>query len=365
MNPHLTYTDLLNLIDTLDVIDYAKTRNHLSGTVSRLSPYISRGVIDLPTIRDRILTHYTHSEAEKFIQELAWREYFQKVWISKGDAIFSDLRFPRTDWIHHELVSAIITKNTSISAVDDAINTLLETGYMHNHARLWTAMLAANVARAHWYNMGRFMYYHLLDGDLASNFLSWQWVAGTSSSKRYIANQTLINNCSEIKQVNSYLSTSPDLIGAGIIPEPLQAHEQFNLTTTYPASDPIRDLAGTTVFLYHPWSLDPTWRNNEPGERILVIEPKLFDHYPISEKVMNFIIAVAKTHIPTTTVYIGDPTTLPSIASADIIYSKSHPTTTGWPGIKDSPAELFPTVTGYFPSFFKFWAECQKTFRSR
>ena len=33
------------------------------------------------------------------------------------------------------------------------------------------------------------MYYHLLDGDWASNALSWQWVAGSNASKKYYANQ--------------------------------------------------------------------------------------------------------------------------------------------------------------------------------
>jgi len=33
---------------------------------------------------------------------------------------------------------------------------------------------------------------HLLDGDAASNVCSWQWVAGTFSSKKYFCNQEIL-----------------------------------------------------------------------------------------------------------------------------------------------------------------------------
>ena len=83
MDPHLSYEEILDYIDTLNPITYTKTRNHLTGAVSRLSPFITRGVITLPLVRDRILQRHSKKSAEKFIQELAWREYFQKVYFAK------------------------------------------------------------------------------------------------------------------------------------------------------------------------------------------------------------------------------------------------------------------------------------------
>ena len=104
---------------------------------------------------------------------------------TKGNAIFTDLKQDQPKVDHHELPTAIEHAKTGIDAIDNGIKELYQTGYMHNHARMYTAMLTCNIAQAHWLSPAKWMYYHLLDGDLASNMLSWQWVAGSFSSKKY------------------------------------------------------------------------------------------------------------------------------------------------------------------------------------
>lgn len=359
MNPHLTYNEIIELIDQFDPVNYAKTRNHLEGGVSRLSPYITRGVISLPIIRDQLLKKYQSKDIEKFIQELAWREYFQKVYFSKGQEIFTELRFSRNDWRHHNIVSAIRAASTGIEAIDQEINQLMTIGYMHNHARMWVAMLACNIAKAHWFNMSRWLYYHLIDGDLASNTLSWQWVAGTSVQKQYFANQSLINGCSNIKQSATYLSLPPEDLPTMEIPDVLKTEEAFSYLMSYPESESIGNVAGKKVFLYHPWSIDPNWRREEEGERLFIIEPRLFDKFPVSPTVLNHMLKLLRTHVPKAKVFVGNIETVPGISGADV-FSKSHPHTLHFPGQKDEPVELFPQVQGYYPSFYKFWQECQK-----
>lgn len=358
MNPNLTYNEILHLIDTFDPINYSKTRNHLEGAVSQLSPYITRGVISLPTIRDYILKKYSKQDAQKFIQELAWREYFQKVYRAKGKEIFSDLRFARDDWRHNEIPTGIIKAHTGIKVIDEQLNELMSLGYAHNHARMWIAMLACNIAKAHWFNMSRFMYYYLLDGDLASNTLSWQWVAGTSIQKQYLTNQESLNNCSNIKQYKTYLDIPINLIDQLKIPEELVDYEPFSLKMTYPNSDNISDLSNKKVFLYHPWSIDPLWRSEETGERIFVIEPRLFDEFPISAHVLDHMLRLLSVHVPTAKVFVGNVETIPGITKANV-FSKQHPSSIHFMGHKDSVPELFPKVTGYYQSFFKFWQNCK------
>lgn len=356
MNPELSYSEILELIDSFDPVQYAKTRNHLRGGVSRLSPYITRGVISLPAVRNQILKKYQLSEVQKFIQELAWREYFQKVYLVKGKKIFSDLRFSRHDWQHNEVVTAIDSAITGIEAVDKAILELKETGYMHNHARLWTAMLACNVARAHWLTMSKWMYYHLLDGDLAPNTLSWQWVAGTSIQKQYFVNQALINACSDTKQTQTYLDRDTKIIS---IPKELVTHNPFLYKMIYPTSDEVGDVTGQTVLLYHPFSIDPLWRKDElEAQRIFVIEPRLFDNFPISPLVLEHMLKLLKTHVPTAKIFVGNVETIAGIKSAKV-FSKTHPATTHFPGNFDDSEELFPQVKGEYQSFFKFWNQCQ------
>jgi deoxyribodipyrimidine photo-lyase len=131
-----SYAEILDMIDEIDPVEYAKTRNHLSGAVTKLSPYITRGIIPLPLIRDRLLEKHAVKDCEKLIQELAWREYFQNVWHEKDDEIFADMRFPRDDWRHAGIVSAIADAATGVEVLDEGIKELYETGYAHNHMRM-------------------------------------------------------------------------------------------------------------------------------------------------------------------------------------------------------------------------------------
>jgi deoxyribodipyrimidine photo-lyase len=353
-----TKDELRTYLERFDVIAYAKTRNHLSGTVSRLSPFITRGVITLPEIRHIVLQRYSTKDAEKFIQELAWREYWQQVWFAKQNDIFRDLRFPRTDWSHEELVEAIVRGKTEVTVIDEAIHSLYESGYMHNHARMWVAMLACNVGKAHWYDMSRWLYYHLLDGDLASNTLSWQWIAGTNAGKRYVANQSVINSCSDIKQVRSYLTLQREEVGEGPVPEILKTTTPFPYTTTYPESDDY-DKTTAIALLYSPWTLNPDWRSNTIAERILLIEPRWFDLFPVSPAVLEFICSVARTQIPGIKIVVSDANQL-DFSKETEIYSQAYPMHQDWLGVVDAVPRLFPHVVGYYPSFFKFWEACQK-----
>lgn len=347
---------LLEQVRQLDVRAYSNTRNQIRGTVSRLSPYITRGVLSLPEIRNTVLEHYSEEDAAKFVQELAWREYWQQVWFVRGDDIFSDLRFTRDDWVHSELVGAIVRGDTGITAVDQAVEQLYEEGYVHNHARMWTAMMACNVAKAHWYNMSRWMYYHLLDGDLASNTLSWQWVAGTNAGKRYVAHQELINACSNTQQTATFLSIPRENVGVGAVPETLQIQEPFRYHMTYPATEQY-DTTAASVYLYSPWTLDPDWRRGEEGGRILLLEPRWFDRFPVSPQVISFIVEVARTQVPDIKVVVANVEDI-ALTSNTKVFSRRYPATMHWPGLQDETPRLFPQVTGYFPSFFKFWKAC-------
>jgi deoxyribodipyrimidine photo-lyase len=363
--PHYkTYQDLVDFITTIDPVSYAKTRNHLDGDVTRLSPYITRGVISLPDIRSLIYQNYSPEASEKLIQELAWREYFYRVWYEKGDAIFDDLRFEQKNVRSHELVSSLVQATTGITVLDDGIRKLYNQGYMHNHVRMWVAMTACTVAKAYWYPMSRWMYYHLLDGDIASNTLSWQWVAGTSRSEPYTAHQQLINACSSSQQTGTFLDVPRDDVGTGDVPDVLEATESFAYTTELPQGDDIILDSDATVFLYHPWHLDPTWRNDETADvKVLVLEPSHFNKFPVSQKVIDFIITTARTMIPGIQLYVGEIADLKGIDTVRKIYTRHHPCAEHFPCVIDERPELFPDVPKkYYKSFFAYWKEVGKRY---
>ena len=200
------YTDILDKINSIDPIEYGRTRNYIHGAVTHLSPYISRGVISTKLVLDSIISKgFSFHEVESLVKELLWRDYFQLVWLYNKDKIFSDLKSPQAPIVSDKIPKLIVEANTGIDAIDLSIRVLYETGYVHNHCRMYTAMLVTNLAQTSWKAGAKWYYYHLLDGDLASNNCSWQWVCGAFSSKKYLANQENINKYSGTSQVGTYL----------------------------------------------------------------------------------------------------------------------------------------------------------------
>lgn len=361
MNFPTQYQKIIERIHSLNPKKYARTRNSLDGDVSYLSPYLTRGVITLPQIRDIVLEKYSPRDAEKFIQELAWREYFQKVYREKGEGIFEDLRFDQLGietWA--KLPQSIIDAQTGITIIDESIKNLYETGYMHNHARMWNASLATNVARCHWYMPSQWMYYHLLDGDLASNSLSWQWVCGAFASKQYVAHQELMNACSPSaqSQTGTFMDINREDILGMELPQELSETVIPEIPVFLPEGDEV-NLDDRDLVLFHPWNLDPNYHSNKDVQKILIIEPSHFKKFPISEKVMNFIVELASENIEGVQVYVGEKSDLIKDFDKDVFY-QYHKNVEHWQGTRELQAELFPEVQGYYKNFFSFWKECNK-----
>ncbi len=170
--------------------DYARSRNAIGGAVSGLSPYITHGVVTLPQVLAGVAAIHAVHVQHKLVFELGWREYFQHVWQHRGDAIFQSLHpGPLPDEAYaRELPADIRQARTGVPVIDTAVRALYADGYLHNHARMWLASYVVHLRKVHWRVGADWLYGHLLDGDLASNHLSWQWIAGTGSHKPYLFN---------------------------------------------------------------------------------------------------------------------------------------------------------------------------------
>ena len=354
-----SYDLIVERINAINPIKYAKTRNFINGDVTYLSPYISRGVISVAQIKEAVLQKgYKPYEIEKFLQELAWREYYQRVWQVKKEELFADLKQPQPDFLHDQIPTAIVNASTGIQVIDDQINTFYSTGYLHNHIRMYLAAMVCNNAKSHWLTPAKWMYYHLLDGDLASNSCSWQWVAGSFSSKKYYCNQENINKYTGTNQLQTFLDDSYEHIATMPVPIALEAITTIDLKTNLPQTEvPILDTSKPTL-LYNSYNLDPLWRATENVNRVLLLEPSHFNKYPVSEKVMDFIIALSKS-IDGIIIYAGEVDALikqyEGLIISNAFISKEHPAFEYYPGIKDSRDWMFPNTEGYYPSFFGFW----------
>jgi deoxyribodipyrimidine photo-lyase len=398
---NITYDALIEQVKSYHPGKYPVTRNYTNGAVTNWSPYISRGLLSPVLVMEQLKMKYHQQEWIGFMQQMAWREYFQRVWQEKGDLILQDLKSAQSKVILQSLPNPISEGNTSIQALDNAIHHLYAHGMMHNHVRMYISMLHSNIFKAAWLPGAKWMYANLLDHDPAANFLSWQWVAGSFSSKQYIANQENINKYTNTKQLNTFLDREYEYLQTSIFDhsdkiqpnhsvkwkDPLD--QAFDIDTTAILKNiqktnqsklfTINQVVPNKAFcIYNSFNLDPIWHADEDVHRILLLEPNHFEKFTVTEKVLQFVIDLAITNIPGIQIFIGNfedlfqriqTTTVDknnsnksivSQESKSVIYFKEHPTTQHYQGIQEARDWLFPEVNGYFPSFFGYWKKCER-----
>ncbi len=255
---------------------YARTRNSLTGAVSGLSPYITHGFVTLGDVLAGVDNRHALDIRHKFVYELGWRDFFRHVWQHRGDGILHSLHeAPLPDDAYaHQLPADIQQGCTGVPVVDEAVRTLYATGMLHNHARMWLASYVVHVRKVHWRAGADWLLGHLLDGDLASNHLSWQWVAGTGSSKPYLFNADNVARYAPASwhSPGSVIDTSyealdriarrpsrpgpserrPPATGLSQMQPQLRAVAPDGLGSTAPNATAV---AGRDVWLVHPWSL--------------------------------------------------------------------------------------------------------------
>lgn len=177
---------------------YAGRRNHcLPGhrDVARLSPYVRHRVLTEEELIVATLQRHSPEAAEKFIQEVFWRTYWKgwlemrpSVWTAYQQGVLRALDRVATEGGLRRSWEAACEGRTGIDGFDDWAHELVETGYLHNHARMWFASIWIFTLRLPWELGADFFLRHLLDGDPASNTLSWRWVGGLhTAGKTYLA----------------------------------------------------------------------------------------------------------------------------------------------------------------------------------
>lgn len=169
---------------------YANGRNTDHGpgqhkAVSTLSPWIRRRLVLESEVVAAALAGHGPDDAEKFVQEVIWRGYFKgwmerrpQVWESYVRGLRGDLDALDRDRRLRREVERAMDGQTGLAGLDAWANELVETGYLHNHARMWFASIWIFTLGLPWRVGADFFYRHLLDGDAASNTLGWRWVAG-------------------------------------------------------------------------------------------------------------------------------------------------------------------------------------------
>lgn len=188
---------------------YAANRNIDKGreppaNVSELSPFLRHRLISEREVAEAAIRVHGVEGAFKFLQEVCWRTYFKgwlehrpDVWKLYREARDRDFSAMESEPSLRSRYEAATAGKAGIDGFDDWALELIETGYLHNHARMSFASIWMFTLNLPWTLGADFFLQNLLDGDPASNTLSWRWVAGLhTQGKTYLASRKAIEVCS-------------------------------------------------------------------------------------------------------------------------------------------------------------------------
>ena len=236
--------EALRRLNTTDIEAYGRNRNFLNGAVSKLSPYLRHGCLTLSETSNNVQGRYG-AQSQKFVEELAWRDYWRRVWYELGDDIFSDIENPKVALGDRLLPDFIRQGITGLPCMDGFIRDLMLEGYVHNHPRMWFAAYVVHWLKVDWREAADWFENYLLDGDKASNHLSWQWVASVNSSKPYYFNKENLARYTGEKYCANCKINCPFDASYELINEKLFAGSVAGVAKTYRVNLPAKDALST------------------------------------------------------------------------------------------------------------------------
>ncbi|TCM41714.1 deoxyribodipyrimidine photo-lyase [Kribbella sp. VKM Ac-2568] len=166
-------------LDRVAAYDDERDRPDLDST-SRMSVPLKYGEVHPRTMLAE-LARKRSAGAEAYRRELAWREFCADLLARYPEAAWKPLR-PEFEKMEYDEpgdgFDAWCKGMTGFPIVDAGMRQLARTGFMHNRVRMVVASFLVKDLHVHWKHGARWFMRNLLDGDLASNSLNWQWVAG-------------------------------------------------------------------------------------------------------------------------------------------------------------------------------------------
>ncbi len=297
--------EALSKLHAINGLTYGQTRNFLNGHVTHLSPYLRHGCITIKEAVSYVNERFGVS-SQKLLNEFAWREYWRTVWYFHGMDILQDMQAPKVNLSFNDLAEDIKTANTGLPCIDSFIHTLNIEGYLHNHARMWLASYIVHWRKTDWQKAAFWMHDLLLDGDYASNHLSWQWIASTFSHKPYFFNQENLAKYTN----NQYCKTCQAKCPFKDTYENLE-HQLFKPTQqTARQQKPVlpitkdKPLGSQTIV----WIHDEMLNSNHPlltlpHEKIFIFDPDFYQNWSIIR--LQFI-ADCLVEMPNVNVWIGN-----------------------------------------------------------
>lgn len=296
----------LKKLNSIDITAYARNHHFLNGASTHLSPYLRHGCITLGEAFNSVKTRFG-VQAEKLLMQLAWRDYWSQVWFAEGDAIFSDLEPPKVLLQRAPLSADVKNGKTDLPCMDAFILELIKTGYIHNHARLWLASYLIHHRKVDWREAADWLESHLLDGDFASNHLSWQWVASTFSSKPYFSNKETISRFSGGRYCDGCLAQCPfdasyEILTAKLFNAAASPTAKQYVITHLPKK-PVSTFPAMAVFVHDEMLSAANTIFDKPFPKFFVFDPQLHGTWSLNR--LQFV-ADCLSEIKNIEVWMGD-----------------------------------------------------------
>lgn len=150
---------------------------------SRLSAHLHWGEISPRRIWNEVSKSPAAASvgAQKYLAEILWRDFAYHVMSNFPRTAESPLRpeFERFPWEPSaEKLKAWKQGKTGYPIVDAGMRQLWATGWMHNRVRMIVASFLVKHLLQDWHHGAKWFWETLVDADLSSNSLGWQWSAG-------------------------------------------------------------------------------------------------------------------------------------------------------------------------------------------
>lgn len=299
-------SEAIKRLNSIDIKAYKRNHDFINGAVSKLSPYFRYGCLTLKEASDKVRDQFGN-DSEKFVEALAHRDYWRRVWYKEGDNLFNNLETSKVAIGDKLMPDYIRQMLTGLPCMDAFVRDLMHDGYMHHHARKWFAAYVIHWLKVDWRDAADWFETLLLDGDKASNHLSWQWVASTNSTKPYYFNKDVLarftgeKHCASCK-VNCPFDASMEMLEAKLFSEEATTPTKGNATLRKPIIKFSMQTA-SAVFVHDEMlsAAHPLIKNSMP--KFFVFDYKVHRKWPL--KRLQFV-ADCLSELPDVETWLGE-----------------------------------------------------------
>lgn len=186
--------------------NYSETRSIPAIDTTHLSKYIKFGVVSIREV------YHAYLKNTDLLRQIIWHDFYASLmnYLPEEDTIGGgNYQHKKVNWKKSESkFQRWCEGKTGVPLVDAGMRQMNETGWMHNRVRLITSNYLTMVLGIDWKKGEKYFAQKLIDYDVASNNLNWQFSAQVGTDRNpyvriynpYIQSFKLDRDCKYIKK---------------------------------------------------------------------------------------------------------------------------------------------------------------------